>query len=183
MAKVTATDANGNDVPVIQVQFNNLGEVESFLTLLESGQHKWVFAKDYSIEVDDASEQPDITPGVLTKKQVLTPNETVRKVGLVDNTDPEPTEPAAVVDDTPLDDGIISEGDLNGPKPTAPILGEEAGPEQPPVEPPVTEPNEPETPPTEPPVEPPTVPVVPEPTSPTPKPSKPAKPTKPAAKK
>lgn len=187
MAKVTATDANGNDVPVLQVQFNNLGQVESFLTQLPNGHQKWVFASEYKIDIDEASEQPDLTPGVMTKKTVLAPNETVRKAGLVDNTEPEPDEPVEPVHPpADLDDGIISEGDLNGPKPTEPILGPEAGPELPPADEPEQPPVEPTEPtvPTEP-VEPPTAPTVPEPTPPVaPKPAKPVapKPTKPAAK-
>lgn len=191
MAKVTATDAGGNDVPVLQVQFNNLGQVESFLTQLPNGHQKWVFASEYTIEVDEAGEQPDLTPGVMTKTATLKPNETVKKMGLQDNTPP--AEPEPVVDDTPLDDGIISEGDLNGPKPTEPILGAEAGPEPEPTTPPAapaTTMPEPTTPPSEPPVEPTTAPAVPEPTPPVapkpaaPKPAKPTapKPTKPAAK-
>lgn len=171
MAKVTAQDGNGNDVPVIQVQFNNRGEVESFLTQIGNHQ-KWVHARDYHVEVDEAGEQPDITPGIMTKTATLKPNEVLKKAEVAPPVDPaEPDGPTQ--DDGPLDPGIISEGDLDGPVPTAPILDPPIEPEQ------VTEP--PVEPTTPPPAEPPVAPTVPEPTTTTP--AKPVKPTKPAAKK
>ena len=198
MAKVTATDGNGNDVPVIQAQFNNLGQVESFLTQLPNGHQKWVFASEYNVSVDEASEQPDILPGVMTKTSTLKPSEIVTKSDeLVPPADPVepavPSEPAKpklgvhentepVIDDEvvdgdgPLDPGIISEGDLDGPVPTAPILDipeDELTP--PPAEPTTPAPVEPVTPAPTPPVKP---------AASNSKPVKPTapKPTKPAAK-
>lgn len=174
MAKVTATDGNGNDVPVIQAQFNNRGEVESFLTQIGNHQ-QWVHARDYHVEVDEAGDQPDITPGIMTKTATIKPNEVVKKdAELVPPADPaEPAVPSEPAPGEPLDPGIISEGDLDGPVPTAPILDLPPEPTAP-VEPTTPAPVEPVTPPAAPPVE----PAV---SNSTAKP-KPVKPTKPATK-
>lgn len=109
MAKVTAIDANGNDVPVLQAQFNNRGEVESFLTV--QGKHqKWVHAREYNVTVEDG-EQPVEQPGLMTKDTRLKANKVLRKTEAAPAADP--TEPGVGAQDaSPADDGVLGKADL-----------------------------------------------------------------------
>ena len=109
MAKVTAKDANDNDVPVYQAQFNNRGEVESFLTV--DGRHqKWVHARDYNVTVEDG-EQPVEQPGLMTKDTRLNAKKVLQKTEAAPAADP--AEPDAGAQDvSPADDGVLGKADL-----------------------------------------------------------------------
>lgn len=96
MAKVTARNADGQEVAVHQVQFNNLGEVESFLTTLTSGHKAWVHARDYDIDVIEGADQEFEQPGVMTKDTALKPHEQINKAApLNESGEPEITPPPA----------------------------------------------------------------------------------------
>lgn len=68
MAKVTARDAEGNEVVVLQAQFNNYGQVESFLTKLESGHQVWVHASEYDVTVDEDADMDAPDQGIMSSK-------------------------------------------------------------------------------------------------------------------
>lgn len=112
MAKVTAKNGDGADVPVLQAQFNNRGQVESFLTVVDTHQ-KWVHARDYKVTVEDG-EQPIVQPGIMTKDTQLKGNETLKKTEAAPAADP--VEPAAGGQDAapaePVDDSILSKNDI-----------------------------------------------------------------------
>lgn len=139
MAKVTAINAEGQNVPVHQAQFNNRGEVESFLTSTPAGHQVWVHARDYTVTVDDAADQPDLTPGIMTKDTTLKPSDTIDKE-LVPPADP--AEPA--VPSEPVVPPVSP--------PAEPVPPVEPPAAVPPVEPPVAPTTAPELPPADEPI-------------------------------
>lgn len=138
MAKVTAINAEGQNVPVHQAQFNNRGEVESFLTSTPAGHQVWVHARDYTVTVDDAGEQPDLTPGIMTKTTSLAPSDTIDKE-LVPPADP--AEPA--VPSEPAVPPVSPPAEPTTPAPVEPVPPVEPPATVPPVEPPVAPADEP----------------------------------------
>lgn len=117
MAKVTATDADGNNVEVYEARFNNLGGIESILVKVD-GRMGWRHAHEFNVEVDkDAEHIGPADNGVMTKNTMLDQGDTRTKQVTppaadeqVDGQPLEPTEPTEPTepvdpDNTPADDG------------------------------------------------------------------------------
>jgi len=132
--RVTAKNANGEDVPVYQVQFNQNGGVESFLTKV--GEHqKWVHASDYQVEVDESAEAVE-QPGIMTKDTQLKDTEAIKKAVKDKEVAPpaDPAQPDAGADEnsTPTPPADLPDDEVTKPEdaPTAPPI-EPAKPSKP----------------------------------------------------
>lgn len=100
MAKVTATDADGNNVEVIEAKFNNLGGIESIL-VKQNGRTAWRHAHEFNVTVDENAEHVGPTDsGVMTKNTMLDDNradihnKAELTTPVVDDLDDEPIDPA-----------------------------------------------------------------------------------------